>query len=519
MHDFEWIIGLLLGAVALSALARRLCVPYPVFLALGGAALAFIPGSPAWALDPALALALFVAPVLLDAAFDTSLRDLRAAWVPVATLVFVAVVLTTAAVAVVVKWLVPGMPWAAAIALGAIVAPPDAAAATAILRQMNLPHRLRTILEGESLLNDASALLIYRIAVGAVMFDQVHTHDIAPAVAWALIGSFIAGYACARLWTTVTTNITDAPSAIILQFVGTFTVWIVAERLALSGILTIVVYAITIARTVPARTPARLRVPSYAVWETMVFMLNVVAFVLIGMQMRPIWERLADPLRQNYSLVAAAVLLTVILTRIVWVMSFNTARRYAASAYGWNGQAPTVKGGLVVSWCGMRGIVTLAAAFALPDGSGGGAAFPYRDLILFTAFSVVLGTLLIQGLTLRPLIAWLRFDDSDPVGREVGRARTIAYRAALAEIDRDPSETAEVLRLEYTALLSVAGDTPDGETPRELPADPLRRKAIAAARVALNKLRASGEIGDDAYHRLEEEFDWAELSAGSPESA
>jgi CPA1 family monovalent cation:H+ antiporter len=319
----------------------------------------------------------------------------------------------------------------------------------------------------------------------------------------------------------VTRHITDAPSAIILQFVGTFTVWIVAERLGLSGILTIVVYAITIARTVPARTPARLRVPSYAVWDTMVFLLNVVAFMLIGMQIRPIWERLVDPMRLNYILIAAAVLLTVILTRIVWVMGFNAARRYAAkhSPHRNPEQSPTVKGGLVVSWCGMRGIVTLAAAFALPDGSGGGPAFPHRDLILFTAFSVVLGTLLIQGLTLRPLIAWLRFDDSDPVGREVGRARTIAYRAALTEIDGDPSETAEVLRLEYMALLSVAGDTPDGETPRELPADPLRRKAIAAARMALNKLRASGEIGDDAYHRLEEEFDWAELSAGSPDSA
>jgi CPA1 family monovalent cation:H+ antiporter len=521
LHDFEWIIGLLLGAVALSALARRLCVPYPVFLALGGAALAFIPGSPVWTLDPALALALFVAPVLLDAAFDTSLRDLRAAWVPVATLVFVAVVLTTATVAVVVHWMVPTMPWAAAIALGAIVAPPDAAAATAILRQMKLPHRLRTILEGESLLNDASALLIYRGAASTVMLTQVHAHDIAPLVTLALIGSPVVGYVLARLWTSVTKHITDAPSAIILQFVGTFTVWIVAERLGLSGILTIVVYAITIARTVPARTPARLRVPSYAVWDTMVFLLNVVAFMLIGMQIRPIWERLVDPMRLNYILIAAAVLLTVILTRIVWVMGFNAARRYAAkhSPHRNPEQSPTVKGGLVVSWCGMRGIVTLAAAFALPDGSGGGPAFPHRDLILFTAFSVVLGTLLIQGLTLRPLIARLRFDDSDPVGREVGRARTIAYRAALTEIDGDPSETAEVLRLEYMALLSVAGDAPDGETPRELPADPLRRRAIAAARMALNKLRASGEIGDDAYHRLEEEFDWAELSAGNPDSA
>jgi CPA1 family monovalent cation:H+ antiporter len=512
----------LLGAVALSALARRLSVPYPVFLALGGAALAFIPDSPAWTMDPALALALFVAPVLLDAAFDTSLRDLRAAWLPVATLVFVAVVLTTATVAIVTRWMVPTMPWAAAIALGAIVAPPDAAAATAILRQMKLPHRLRTILEGESLLNDASALLIYRAAAGTVMLNQVHAHDLAPLVTLALIGSPLAGYVMARLWTSVTKHITDAPSAIILQFVGTFTVWIVAERLGLSGILTIVVYAVTLARTVPARTPARMRVPSYAVWDTMVFLLNVVAFMLVGMQIRPIWERLVDPMRLNYILIAGAVLVTVILTRIVWVMGFNAARRFIAVRRGHHGaaeQAPTVKGGLVVSWCGMRGIVTLAAAFALPDGSGGGPAFPHRDLILFTAFSVVLGTLLIQGLTLRPLIAWLRFDDSDPVGREVGRARTIAYRAALAEIDSDPSETAEVLRLEYMALLSVAGDTPDGETPRELPADPLRRRAIAAARGALNRLRETGAIGDDAYHRLEEEFDWAELSAGNPDSA
>lgn len=353
------------------------------------------------------------------------------------------------------------------------------------------------------------------------MLNQVHAHDIAPLVTLALIGSPLAGYAMARLWTSVTRHITDAPSAIILQFVGTFTVWIVAERLGLSGILTIVAYAVTLARTVPARTPARMRVPSYAVWDTMVFLLNVVAFMLIGMQMRPIWERLVDPMRLNYVLVAGAVLLTVILTRIVWVMGFNTVRRYAAARHGFRepaGQSPSVKGGLVVSWCGMRGIVTLAAAFALPDGSGGGPAFPHRDLILFTAFSVVLGTLLIQGLTLRPLIARLRFEDHDPVGREVGRARTIAYRAALAEIDSDPSENAEVLRLEYMALLSVAGDAVDGETPRELPADPLRRKAIAAARVALNKLRETGAIGDDAYHRLEEEFDWAELSAGNPDS-
>ena len=185
MLAFEWIIGLLLGAVLLSALARRLQVPYPTFLAIGGMLLAFVPSGPSWTLEPDLALALFVAPVLLDAAFDTSLRDLRNNWLPVSTLVFIAVGLTTASVAVLVHWLLPDMPWPAAIALGAIVAPPDAAAATAILRQVKLPYRLLKILEGESLLNDASALLIYRVAVGAVAVPFFKWSEYAPPIAFA----------------------------------------------------------------------------------------------------------------------------------------------------------------------------------------------------------------------------------------------------------------------------------------------------------------------------------------------
>jgi monovalent cation/hydrogen antiporter len=504
---FEWIIGLLLGAVVLSALAQRLKVPYPTFLAIGGMLLAFVPSGPKWMLEPDLALALFVAPVLLDAAFDTSLRDLRNNWLPVSTLVFVAVGLTTAAVAVLVHWLLPDMPWAAAVALGAIVAPPDAAAATAILRQVKLPYRLLKILEGESLLNDASALLIYRVAVGVVAAQHVRWSEYAPSIAFALVGSLLAGYLCARLWMPLTERIEDAPSAIITQFAGTFTVWIVAEHIGLSGILTIVAYAITLARTAPERTPARLRVPTYAVWETTVFVLNVLAFVLIGLQLRPIWERLDDPVRLKYCLIAAAVLGIVILTRIAWVMSYGVVLRLLLARGILTAMiAPTVRGGIVVSWCGMRGIVTLAAAFALPEN------FPYRDLMLLTAFAVVLGSLVIQGLTLRPLIAALQLRDENPVTSEVARARAVAYRAALDEIDGDPSEAAEILRLEYRALL-LRAEEDGGVASGELPADPLRRRAIHAARQSILKLRESEEIGDDAFHQLEEELDWAELSA------
>jgi CPA1 family monovalent cation:H+ antiporter len=515
LHAFEWLIGLLMGAMLLSGLARRLGVPYPTFLALGGIAIAFLPNSPNWTLEPDLALALFVAPVLLDAAFDTSTRDLRDNWLPVAMLVVAAVGVTTVAVAVVVRWLVPEMPWAAAVALGAIVAPPDAAAATAILRSVRLPYRIQKILEGESLLNDASALLIYRIAVGAAMASSLSLESIAPALTLSLIGSVVAGYVLARVVMPLLTRISDVPTAIIMQFATTFVVWIVAEKLQLSAILTIVVYAIVISRSVPMLTSARMRVPSYAVWETVVFLLNVMAFVLIGMQLRPIWSGLGDgSVRQQYCIVAGIVLVTVIVVRIVWMMCYITVVRAKLLRYGYNPErksdVPSVKSSLLISWCGMRGIVTLAAAFALPVG------FPYRDLILLTAFGVVLGTLVIQGLTLRPLIDWFALDDGDPVGQEIGWARRAALHAALEAIDGNTSPEAELLRLEYRQLLDQAESNPDGLMSSELPADPLRLQAIDAARRVLFEMRESGEIGDDAFHRLEEEFDWAELSAAKP---
>jgi monovalent cation/hydrogen antiporter len=512
LTTFEWIIALLLGAVALAALARRTKVPYPTFLAIGGMLLAFVPSGPSWTLEPGLALALFVAPVLLDAAYDTSLRDLRNNWLPVSTLVFVAVGVTTAVVAVLVHWLLPGMPWSAAIALGAIVAPPDAAAATAILRQVKLPYRLLKILEGESLLNDASALLIYRVAVGAVAVEHFRWSEFVPSIALALAGSLLAGYLFARLWLRATQRVEDPPSAIILQFAGTFTIWITAERLGLSGILTIVAYAFTIARTAPARTPARLRVPAYAVWDTAVFILNVLAFILIGLQLGPIWTRLDQMERTDYVKIAACVLAAVIVARIAWVMIYGvTLRSLVAQGlfHPANAMAvPTLKGGIVVSWCGMRGIVTLAAAFALPGN------FPYRDLVLLTAFAVVLGSLVIQGLTLRPLILALALTPENPVAAEVARGRGVAYRAALDEIDGDPSEAAEILRLEYRAMLMRSESDPDGGvSSSELPADPLRRRALHAARRSILILRESEDIGDDAFHLLEEELDRAELSA------
>src|SRR4051812_25261985 len=249
MLGLEELLGLFVAAVILAAAARRIGAPYPVFLAVGGAILALLPIHTSFTLPPELALALFVAPVLLDAAYDTSLRDLRDNWAPVTGLVVFAVALTTAAVAVVAHTLVPAMPWAAAIALGAVVAPPDAVAATAVLRPLRPPHRLLTILEGESLLNDASALLIYRLAVGAAVAGSFSVTAVAPAFLLAVTGSVVTGVALGWVVIRLMERVRHVPTSIILQFVSTFGVWILAEQAGLSGVLTTVCYAIALART------------------------------------------------------------------------------------------------------------------------------------------------------------------------------------------------------------------------------------------------------------------------------
>src|SRR5436190_8630143 len=428
MALFEWTLALLLGAVILTGLARRVGVPYPSLLAIAGAALAFAPAGPELEIEPDLALALFVAPALLDAAFDTSPRDLRRNVIPLASLVVVAVGLTTAAVA-----------W----------------------------------------------------------------------VGWRLGGSPIAGWLLARLYLLGTARVRDAASSTVLTFVGTFGVWLLAERVGLSPIITMVTYGMALAREAPRRVPARNRISTYSVWETAVFVLNVLAFVIMGLQARPILNRLSRESLVHALLVSGAVLATVIVVRIAYVMAYNTVARLKNRWFGvalTPGTAPpTVAGGLLVSWCGMRGLVTLATAFALPPG------FPGRDLIVLSAFCVVLGTLVIQGFTLRPLLDRLGFEADGGVGREISRGRLGMMQAALDTLAGERSPAAAAVREGYLAAREVAAspEEPQGATEH----DRLRLRAITAQRLTLHRLREEGAIGDEAFHRLEEEVDWAELDA------
>jgi len=504
---FQSLLILLVCAVLLTAAARWLKLPYPSLLALGGTALAFVPNGPQFNLDPQLTLALFVAPALLDAAFDTSWRDLKRYWVPVMSLVVVAVGLTIAAVAWVVRYLVPDMPWSAAIAIGAIVAPPDAVAASAVMRRLNIPHRVLVIVEGESLLNDATALLVYRIAVAATLGETFSGTGVAFLTVAMLAGALL-GFVLAHLSIRMIEKVPDAPSAIVLQFVTTFGVWILAERLELSPIVTIVSYAITAARLTPQRTPAHLRIPSYAVWETVVFVLNVLAFVLIGLQLRPIFEQLAPAERMHYLQIAAAVLGTVILVRVGWVMVYNRTAHLKARWFGagrWPGSfVPTLAGSTVVGWAGMRGIVTLATAYALP------LSFPHRDLALLCAFCVVVGTLVAQGMTLRPLILSLGLTDDGTVEREVRGAQDVLALVALEILESDGSDTARALHDEFL-ITEIAEANAPFATARE-GRNQLRARIVMAQRATLVKLRETGDIGDDAFHRVEEHLDRLEIA-------
>jgi monovalent cation/hydrogen antiporter len=518
MIIFELVIALLFVGAMLAILARRANLPYPALLALAGAGLALLPDVPTVVLDPELALALFVAPVLLDASFDSSPRDLRENWRQITGLALLAVGLTVAAVALVARRFEPELPWAAAIALGAIVAPPDAAAATAVLKQLRLPHRLLVILEGESLFNDASALLIYRVAVATAVSGVFSASMVLPLLVASSLGSVVLGIVLARFIVAVLGRIEDAATAVILQFVSTFAVWILAERVHLSGIITVVVFGITAARFAPARTPARLRVPTNAVWEVSVFVLNVLAFILVGLQLKPIVERLSEGQLARYAATAGAVCAAVILVRVAWVLLYELGARWLRARFSARmrkaARHPSPRAAVLVAWCGMRGTVTLAAALALPVGNGEQPAFPERDLILFTAFCVVLVTLVLQGMTLTPLIRRLALDDDHAIEREVELAREAAARAGLAALASAESGDgeADLLRRKYEhrvrrfEALDTAALAADVARPH--PA----RRALEAERGALSALRAQGVIGDDAFHRVEEELDWAELN-------
>ena len=507
MPLFEITLLLLAIAVVLMQVARRLRVPYPAMLALAGGCVAALPFAPHLSIEPRLALALFVAPAVMDTAFELPPREMLRIWLPLTSLAVVLVLLTTAAVA----WTgvaLAGLPLAAAVALGAIVAPPDAAAAAAVLREFNLPRRTMAVLQGESLLNDAVALLAFGLAVTAAAHPGGGWEAVLPRLLFAVPGGALLGVALSFAGMYAITKVAGTLSSIIVQFLLTFGAWILADHLSLSPIVTVVALAAVAARYAPSRTSARDRLNTNAVWAIVVFVLNVLAFLLMGLQARLIVSRLpADELKM--ALVFAGIVLAVVIgVRFAWVMAYGFALRafrrfFERRVLG--GPPPSAGIGVLVSWCGMRGLVTLATAFALPP------EFPGRYVIVLSAFTVVLGTLIVQGFTIRPLIALLRIAPDQSLDHDVAEARRAMLDAALAELRGRSGASADAVRNEYAAARAASV----GSTKPPTEHDDLRLLGLAAERRVLHEWRWKGRILDDVYHLLEDELDRAELHAVS----
>ena len=506
MALFESLLLLLLVSILLLKISGHVGAPYPTMLAFAGACVAGLPWVPEIDMQPRLALALFIAPALLDAAYDLPPRELRRDWLPLTWLALIAVVLTTAAVALV-AWAWEGMPLAAAIALGAIVAPPDAAAASAVLTKFPLPRRTMAILQGESLLNDATALLIFTAAVAIATWQETSVVHMIPSLLVAAPGGIVLGLVSAKLYFLLKQWLGQTLTARVSEFVVTFGTWVVAEHLHVSPILAVVAFAMAAAHYGPERQTARDRVHSYAIWEIVVFVLNVLAFLLMGLQARTILARLDSSRLLHAIWFGATVLAAVIGVRIAWVMIGTLIPRLFHRRE--SSHSTTTREAALISWCGMRGLVTLATAFALP------LNFPHRDVIVLSAFIVVLGSLMIQGLTVGLLIKILRLEPDNSLDVEISKARGAMVDAALASLRDRSGDAAVAVRAEYEAMRTIARDRANPQADTEH--DRLRIDAICAQRELLATLRREGKISDDAFHRLEEELDWAELHASPRE--
>ncbi len=497
MSFFESMLALLAAAIVLLQVSRRLKVPYPTMLAAAGVCLALVPGAPKISIEPHTALALFIAPALVDAAFDFPVGDVRRLWRPLFSLAVIAVLFSAGAVA----WLgvtMAGLPIAAALALGAIVAPPDAAAATAIMSSIRMPRGSTAVLKGESLLNDASALLLFSAALA---FQAQGGIDQALAIRLTLAapGGIILGMVLARVLRFISPFVTGTLGGNVAEFVTAFGAWVIAERLGLSPVLCLVAFAMTVARTAGLRTPPRMRIHSFAVWTSAVFLLNVLAFLLMGLQARTIVAVMPRERLMEAGVFAAAVVGVLIAVRMTWSLTYLLlSRRFPILRGGY--PAAGLRHGVLVGWCGMRGLVTLATSFALP------ANFPQRDLVVLTAFAVVLATLVIQGLTLAPLVHLLKLDGDNGLDDELARARADMAGHAIATLE--DGEVAEHWRYRFaavpTALPIATGLLEAWRT--------VGLKALWSQRVRLEELRDAGEVGPDAFLILQEELDFEEVS-------
>ncbi len=524
LHQLEIIILLLAVVLALTTIAQKISIPYPIFLVLGGLLLGLVPGLPTVTLHPDLVFLVFLPPILWAAAYFTSLREFRQNLRPISLLAVGLVLATTAGVAVVAHVLLPGMGWAEAIALGAIVSPPDAVSATAIGKRLRIPRRVVTILEGESLVNDATALVLYRAAVGAVVSGSFVFGGTILNFMFAALAALAIGIGAAWLTRRALCVTEDGYTQIGVTLLAPYIAWVIAESVHASAVLACVAGGITLRQYFSGAVAPATRLQARAVWELLVFILNGVIFILIGLQLGALRDQV--PADQYGPVLFAGMMVSAaaILVRFFWVPLAALTPRCLSASLRARDPMPSWKGLFLISWTGMRGIVTLAAALALPMTIGTGAPFPFRSEIILISFTVILVTLVLQGLSLPPIIRLLHLEEKDELEGEERLAREHAATAALTRLDEVmtedwvPMEQIERVRLRYLRRLEHLSRTEVDEEDRpERSLETVQRlhhEVLTAERVALIELRDDGTISDEVLHQLEQELDVAALHQG-----
>jgi CPA1 family monovalent cation:H+ antiporter len=520
------ILVLLAAIVTVAGLAKRFSLPYPIAFVIGGSVLAFVPNLPAFTLDPQWVFLIFLPPLLYAGGWSTDWNAFKKVGRAIGLLAIGLVVFTTTIVALVAHALVPDLGWAAAVVLGAIVSPPDAVAAGAVFERFAVPVRIVTILDGEGLVNDATALVIYRFAVAAVVTGTFSPPAAGIAFVFVAVGGVLLGLGGGWLIVKGTIllrrfSFSDYLIENAIQLLAPFAIYLAGEGAHVSGVLATVTAGIFVSRRAGRIYEPEGRLVAYAVWDLLIFLLNGLVFLLIGLELRSI---VADPsfaLRELWIGITVSAL--VIVLRIAWVYPATYLPRMVSERIRSRERRPGLEHVFVIGWSGMRGIVSLAGALALPNVTASGAPFPQRNEILFITFCVIFVTLVFQGLSLIPILRWLRVTGDDLAAREI-EVRVAALRAGIArlrELEPDFASTEEWevegrLLGEYEYRIAHLSGHLDGSIDALSIAfdHRLQEEALAAERREITKLRDSGEIPDEIYRKVQYDLDLANERIG-----
>lgn len=407
-------LALILVVSLLVMLGQRLRISYPIFLVLGGLAISFIPGLPRIEIDPELIFLIFLPPLLYEAAWFTSWKEFWKWRRVVITLAFGLVLLTSLVVAFVSSAMIPGFTLSLGFLLGAIISPPDAVAATSVLKGMNIPKRYTSILEGESLVNDASSLIVFRFALAAIMTGSFAWQEAAVDFVLVTIMGIVVGIAIALVIYAMYRWLPTTPSIdVALSFVAPYLMYVTAESFHFSGVMAVVSGGLFLSYHSHKLLSHASRLQGISMWATVTFILNGLVFMLIGLELPVVMNGLGEYSKGEAIGYALVITLAIIITRIITGMGMSLFTRMISKVIRTNDPNPGWRGPLVIGWAGMRGVVSLASALSIPLLMKNGEAFPHRNLILFITFVAILITLVVQGLTLPYLIRWVKLEDKD----------------------------------------------------------------------------------------------------------